>query len=113
MDIAALSETRLSGEGSLVEEGGGYVFFWKGYPAGEPRHHGVGFAIKAELYSKLTADPIAVTKRIMTLRIPLVRGQYCTIISAYASTLCSEEVIKDQFYIQLDAVISSLNSDDG
>jgi hypothetical protein len=32
IDIAALSETRLSGEGSLSEHGEGYTFFWRGYP---------------------------------------------------------------------------------
>lgn len=30
IDIAALSETRLVGEGQLEEEKGGYTFFWKG-----------------------------------------------------------------------------------
>src|SRR4029434_7207220 len=34
IDIAALSETRLLDEGSLIEEGSGYTFFSKGYPSG-------------------------------------------------------------------------------
>ena len=32
VDIAALSETRLAGEGSLTEMEGGYTFFWIGSP---------------------------------------------------------------------------------
>ena len=32
INIAALSETRLSAEGSLVEIGTGYTFFWCGLP---------------------------------------------------------------------------------
>ena len=32
IDIAALSETRLPDEGSLVETGTGYTFFWSGLP---------------------------------------------------------------------------------
>ena len=35
IDIAALSETRLSGEDQFTEEGAGYTFFWKGKPEGE------------------------------------------------------------------------------
>ncbi|XP_072118275.1 heat shock factor 2-binding protein [Mobula birostris] len=34
IDIAVLSETRLLDEGSVTEEGMGYIFFWKGFPPG-------------------------------------------------------------------------------
>ena len=37
IDIAALSETRLSGEDQLEETGSGYTFFWSGKPDGERR----------------------------------------------------------------------------
>ena len=53
VDIAALSETRLSGEGSITEVGGGYTFFWKGYPEGHPLEHGVGLAVRNELMDKI------------------------------------------------------------
>ena len=49
VDVAALSETRLSGEGSLVEVGQGYTFYWRGVPEGQARIHGVAFAIKNDL----------------------------------------------------------------
>lgn len=45
IDIAALTETRLSGEGPLTENGMGYTFFWKG----EKYEWGVCFNIFTEL----------------------------------------------------------------
>ena len=41
VDFAALSETRLSGEGSIIEgdTSAGYTIFWRGYAPGEPRQH--------------------------------------------------------------------------
>ncbi|BFY98783.1 hypothetical protein BsWGS_01823 [Bradybaena similaris] len=33
IDIAALSETRLAGEGQITEDGAGYTFFWSGRTA--------------------------------------------------------------------------------
>ena len=67
VDIAALSETRLAEEGQLREEKGGYTFFWKGRPAGEPRIHGVGFAIKNNLVRQLTELPQGISERLMTV----------------------------------------------
>ena len=49
VDIAALSETRLSEENQLSEKGGGYTFFWKGKAEAEKRERGVGFAIWTEI----------------------------------------------------------------
>ena len=43
LDVVALSETRLAGEGQLSEPNGGYTFFWKGKEEAENRVHGVGF----------------------------------------------------------------------
>ncbi len=41
----------------------------------------------------------------MTWRIPLGKGHYATLISAYAPTLDAEEGIKDAFYESLDTVL--------
>ena len=41
IDIAALSETRHPDDGSLVEMGTGYRFFWSGLPTVARRIHGV------------------------------------------------------------------------
>ena len=49
IDIAALSETRLPDEGSLVEMGTGYTFLWCGLPTAARRIHGVGFAVRTAL----------------------------------------------------------------
>ena len=112
MDIAALSETRFSEEGALVEEGSGYTFYWRGYPEGEPRQHGVGFAIRTSIAHRLTEEPRAVSERLMTLRLPLARDKYCTIVSAYAPTLHSDEDIKDSFYGLLDDTVLRIDKRD-
>ena len=98
IDIAALSETRLSGEGSLNEVGQGYTFFWRGVPDGHPRIHGVGFAINNNIVSSLTELPVGHSERLMTVRIPLEKSNYMTLISAYAPTLAATEETKDEFY---------------
>jgi len=58
IDIAALSETRLTDEGSLNEMASGYTFFWKGLPADSWRIHGVGFAIRTKLLQTLPESPV-------------------------------------------------------
>ena len=112
VDIAALSETRLSGEGSLREDGGGYTFFWRGRPEGLPRIHGVGLAVKNAIADNLTESPTYISERLLSLRIPLQRGEFTTVISAYAPTLASEEDIKDQFYESLHEVLSRVRRSD-
>ena len=49
IDIAALSETRLPDEGSLVEMWTGYTFYSSGLPSVARRIHGVGFAVRTAL----------------------------------------------------------------
>ena len=112
LDIVALSETRLSDEGQLREEGGEYTFFWKGYETGLPRQHGVGFAIRNRLLLQLTELPSGISERLMTLRIQIGENKYATIISAYAPTLQADEPSKESFYADLDAVITATPHDD-
>ena len=112
IDIAALSETRLLEEGSLVEEGQGYTFFWKGYPTGGPHHHGVGLAIKNSLLPSLTETPTGISERLMSVRIPLAKQRYATLLSAYAPTLPSENEAKDRFYQELDEALQRIPSSD-
>ena len=114
IDIAALSETRLSGEGSIVEgEGqGGYTIFWRGYPEGQIRMHGVGLAIRNSVLKSVTESPTYISERLMTLRVPLVKGEFMTIISAYAPTLAADEDIKDEFYSSLDQCLNETNKND-
>ena len=98
IDIAALSETRLPGAGSLTEVGEGYTFFWQGLPSEQHRIHGVGFAVRTSLLSSIPSTPEGINERLITWRIPLAKSQHATLLSAYAPTLPSEEQAKDTFY---------------
>ena len=108
VDVAALSETRLPGEGQLTEFGGGYTFFWSGRSTEECREAGVGFAVKSKLVPKLTSLPKGRNDRLMTLQIPLCQGKCATVISAYAPTMTNPDEVKDKFYEELDAVITAV-----
>ena len=112
IDIAALSETRLDGEGELCERGTGYTFFWSGRGAEERREAGVGFAMKTTLARKLVDKPKGVNDRLMTMRLPLTRGKFATIVSAYAPTLTNPEETKNKFYEDLHNVINAVPTAD-
>lgn len=113
IDIAALSETRLAGEGELCERGAGYTFFWNGRGPEERREAGVGFAVKTTLVGKLAGPPKGVSDRLMTMRLPLSRGQkYVTIVSAYAPTMTNPDETKDRFYENLNTVITAVSHAD-
>ena len=47
VDIATLQETRLAESGTLKEKD--YTLFWQEKGSGEPREHGVGFAVRKQL----------------------------------------------------------------
>ena len=111
MDIAALSETRLSEEDQMSEEGSGYSLFWVGKPKGERRDGGVGFAIKSVLMDKIER-PSAVNDRIMKLRIPLSCGRFVSIFSVYAPTMEANEEIILAFYRALAEATSSVPIDE-
>ena len=113
IDFAALSETRLSGEGSIVEGDttDGYTIFWRGYPDGEPRQHGVGLAVRNIHMNALQEEPKFISERMMTLRVPLARNDHMLIISAYAPTLVAEE-IKDAFYEDLHNILRTADARD-
>lgn len=112
IDIAALSETRFLDEGSLKEEGMGYTFFWKGFPPGGKHLHGVGLAIKNTLLPSLTETPIGISERLMSLRIPLAKKRFATLLSAYAPTMPSENEDKDRFYQSLDEALRQIPKTD-
>ena len=107
VDIAALSETRLADEGSVVEPKGGYTFFWKGKAPDEDRIHGVGLAIKTKLLKQLPDLPTAINERLMKLRFPLNPSRHVTVISAYAPTLTSSDEVKETFYEELNALVKA------
>ena len=106
IDIAALCETRFSEYGSLNDLE--YSFFWSGKPEGERREAGVVFAIKKEIVTKLTEMPRPVSDRIMTMRLPLSKDNFATIISVYAPTMTNPDENKEAFYNQLASVLSGI-----
>ena len=103
--VAALSETRLSDEGSLNEMASGYTFFWKGLPVESRCIHGVGFAIRTKLLQTLPESPAAISERLTTLRIPLAKHRHAIFISTYAPTLPSDDETKDHYYVMLRSTL--------
>ena len=59
-------------EGSLVEMGTGYTFFWSGLPKVAYRIHNVGFAVRTAILPSSKKSPIAIDERLVTLRLPLI-----------------------------------------
>ena len=108
IDIAALSETRLAGAGALAEVGAGYTFFWSGKAVDDVREAGVGFAVRSAIVPKLDALPKGISDRLMTLRLPLTRGNHLTLISAYAPTMTYSDEKKEEFYHALREVIRAV-----
>ncbi|VDL85856.1 unnamed protein product [Schistocephalus solidus] len=84
VDIAALSETHFSEEGHLEEMGGGYTFYWSGWPKAERRDTCVTFAIRNNIVGHLPCLPLGVNDRLISLRLPFRGDQSAIIISAYA-----------------------------
>ncbi|XP_071510818.1 craniofacial development protein 2-like [Diadema antillarum] len=112
VQIAALSETHLADEGQLSEVHAGYTFFWIDRKQDERREAGVGFAIKSNLVNKLAVPPKGINDRLMTVRLPLAKKRYATMISAYAPTMTSPDDVKEQFYEDLQATISAVPKSD-
>ena len=109
IDIAALSETRISAENQFEEVGAGYTFFTIGQVEGKPRQAGVGFAIKSALVSRLQEHPKAVNLRLTHMKLELAHGQTAVLISAYAPTMDAADEVKEEFYSTLNDVVSSVS----
>ena len=79
-------------------------------PKGERREAGVGFAFKKDIVTKLIEMPRPVSDRIMTMRQPLSKDNFSTIISVYAPTMTNPDENKEAFYNsqQVCSVASSL-----
>lgn len=108
INVAALSETWLTGNGSIRETN--YTFFWCGYPDPMRPKHGIGFAVHNNLLSCIQ-QPISISPRLMTMRMCLKDG-YITIISAYAPTLKASSESKDEFYEGLNEAILRIPAGD-
>ncbi|KAG7305516.1 hypothetical protein JYU34_009592 [Plutella xylostella] len=112
IDIAAISETHLAEEGELVENGGGYTFYWKGTAASEPRRSGVGFAIKNRIAKNLEECPVHISDRVTTLRLHLSNDNYLNVISIYAPTLDNGDDVKNKFYEEVTQVLTQIRPTD-
>jgi len=108
IDIAALSETRISGQSEFVEVGAGYTFFCIGQPEGQPRQAGVGFAVKTSMLPYIEQPPTGISPRLMTLRLRLRPDLCAVLISAYAPTLMAADADKEAFYENLNSAIGSV-----
>ncbi|XP_076043776.1 uncharacterized protein LOC143026877 [Oratosquilla oratoria] len=112
IDIAALNETRFSDEGSITESGEGYTFLWKGLNEGDPRFHGVAFAVKTKLLNNIPHSPTGHNERLISWRIPITNRRYVTLVNVYTPTLVSDDEIKDPFYAQLNDIIQAIPRED-
>ncbi|BHF58658.1 hypothetical protein SprV_0100161200 [Sparganum proliferum] len=111
--IAALSETRFSEQGQLEEVAAGYTFLWSGRPRTERRDAGVAFAIRNDIVGRLPCLPQGINDRLMSLRLPLRRGdKFATIISAYAPPMTSPDAARDKFYEDLHALLATVSKAD-
>jgi len=93
----------------LVED---TYFFWKGLPHDAGRMHGVGFTIQSSLLAHITESPVGINERLMILHLPLIKGRFMTVVSAYALTLVSDETTKDSFYSCLLATLQAVPRND-
>ncbi|XP_023815252.1 uncharacterized protein LOC111948070 [Oryzias latipes] len=112
IDIAALSEVRFPGEGSLRENSAGYTLFWSGRPETERRLSGVGFFVRNSIASKLENLPTGHSDRIISMRLPLRNKYHATLFSIYAPTLQAEAAEKENFYANLRNLLQSVPADD-
>ena len=112
IDIAALSETSLPDEGSFVEMGTGYTFFWSGLPTVARRIHGVGFAVRTALLQTTQESPIAIDERLITLRLPLAKNRFVTFVSVYSPTLGASDDVKIRLYDTLYSTLRRISQDD-
>ncbi|BHF77818.1 hypothetical protein SprV_0602092800 [Sparganum proliferum] len=116
VDIAALSETRFSEQGKLVEVGGGYTFCWNGRPGSERRDAGFAFAIGNDIVKRLSCLPHGINDRLMSLRLTLRRVwlKFANIISAYAPPMTSPDAdaARGKFYEDLHALLATVSKTD-
>ena len=109
IDIAALQETRIEGQGQVREET--HTVFWYG-KAGVRREAGVAFAISNRLLPKLPSLPKGLSERLMSLRVPLAKKNFLILICVYAPTMTYSEQDKETFYEELCRVVDTVPTSD-
>jgi exonuclease III len=86
--------------------------FWSGKHAIERRESGVAFAIRNSIAQDLEQDPTPINDRIITLRLPLQKNCFVTIVCVYAPTLTNPEGNKEEFYSVLRDTIKTVPATD-
>lgn len=94
-------------ENQLGTESADYKMFWSG-PNDGSGLHGVAVLVKAKLANAVTSWE-AVSPRLLILKIS-AKPMDIVVIAAYAPTEDAEAVIKDEFYNQLDSVMSRVKN---
>lgn len=61
-------------------------------------NEGVSLAFKTSIIRDHHVAPIVTKDRFMTVRLPIPKEYYITLISAYAPTLDADQKAKNQFY---------------
>nr|VZI03309.1 unnamed protein product [Spirometra erinaceieuropaei] len=111
VNIAALSETRFSEQGQLEEVGAGYTFFWSGRHRAVRRDAGVACAIRNDIVGRLLSLPQGINDRLMSLRLPLRRGEGGKF--ACAPPMSSPDAAaRDKFYENLHALLAIVSKAD-
>ncbi|VDL98308.1 unnamed protein product [Schistocephalus solidus] len=85
VDIAVLNETGFAEQGQLEDAAADYTFFWSGHIKAEQCDAGIVFAIQKDMVGRLPCLPHGINDRQISLRLPLPRDKFTTIISAYTS----------------------------
>ncbi|VDL90361.1 unnamed protein product [Schistocephalus solidus] len=81
----------------LEDVGTGYTFFWGCRPKAKRRDACVAFAIRNDIVGRLLCLPQGINDHLMSLRLPLWRDKFATIISAYAPPMTSSDAVKEKF----------------
>ena len=61
---------------------------------------------------ELSAPPVGISERLMTLRLKLADSLQATLISAYAPTLDATDETKEGFYTALDSILAFIPTND-
>ena len=107
--IAALSEVRFAESGSIREE---TDLYWSGKCSIYRNKSDVAFAIRNGLLQNMSEDPKPLRDRLMTLRLLLAKGRYCTLIAAYALTMTNSATNINYFYDQHDQTVRIIPNSD-
>uniref|UniRef100_A0A8D9E6N4 Craniofacial development protein 2 n=1 Tax=Cacopsylla melanoneura TaxID=428564 RepID=A0A8D9E6N4_9HEMI len=108
IDIVALQETHLVGQGQLEESSAGYTYLWSGAKDAAQNFYGVAICARTELVQKgIVSEPSCINDRIMSVQVHGATSQ-TTFICCYAPTLVDDVIVIETFYEELRSVISRI-----